>query len=470
MSLVPPLAGPQTCHSCEKDSRSDPQTNIITLNVGGEIFQTSPQTLELAGPGSLLSTFAHSKGATIPFIDRDPELFSILLCFLRTGNFPSKAKVFDPDDIISEAQFYNLIHLLNRPITNSSEFDAFELEKAFILPLNGRDFPSSIAPFLDGSIFVSHGSKITSFDWSLRKKNTILTEFSAIDSLLAISSDIAAAGATDFSGLQIIDCKLGSVRETLGWENETHSGSTVQAIGSSSDLLFVSFESERRTSNSIMVFDRLNFQPVTEIGKQEIYGVDLLSASIPCTKLNWSVGFNLLLSSGLHRGPSGFVGSIKLWDIRGNKAVWELHEKGDCFADLVICDNVYGIFKVGVMSGDVFIADLRKLGVDGPWVSLGEPRKKDGKREGLHCKLVSHGSHVFCSRGGDVELWSEVLMAHANQGKIEERVFRRNTLGTANSKQKSRITHLDFGGNRLVLARKDEQMIEIWQSPAANLF
>ncbi|XP_031485686.1 BTB/POZ domain-containing protein At5g41330 [Nymphaea colorata] len=465
MSLVPPLAGP-----CTRDSQSDPQANIITLNVGGEIFQTSPQTLDLAGPGSFLTTLACSKGASIPFIDRDPELFSILLYFLRTGALPSKAKAFDPDDIISEAQFYNLVHLLNRPITNSSEFDAFELEKALILPLNGRDYPSAIAPFFDGSILVSHGSKITSFNWSLRKKTTVLTEFSAIDSLLALSPDIAAAGATDFSGLQIIDSKLGSVLETLSWENQTHSGSNVQAIGSSPELLFVSFESERRNSNSIVVFDRSSFQPVTEIGKQEIYGVDLLGSSIPCTKLNWSAGFNLLLSSGLHRGPSGFVSSIKLWDIRDNKAVWELHEKGDCFADLTVCDNVYGIFKVGVMSGDVFMADLRKLGVDGPWVSLGGPMRKDGKREGVHCKLVSHGSHVFCSRGGDVELWSEVLMAHTNQGRIEERVFRRNTLGAADNKEESMITHLDFGGNRMILARKDEQMIEIWQSPAANLF
>lgn len=124
---------------------------------------------------------------------------------------------------------------------------------------------------------MAHGNKITSFDWSLQGKSTILTQFSAIDSLLALSPTLAAAGATDFSGLQLIDLEKGFVRDTLNWENVTRSSSTVQAIASSPEYLFTSFESGRRNSNSIMVYDlQGSFRPVTEIGRYEILVLTLI--------------------------------------------------------------------------------------------------------------------------------------------------------------------------------------------------
>ncbi|KAI3497881.1 hypothetical protein L1887_33480 [Cichorium endivia] len=70
------------------------------------------------------------------------------------------------------------------------------LEKSTILPLSGKDSPSVIDTTPYGSAHVAHGSKITSFDWSLRRKSTILTPFTAIDSLLLFSSNVVAAGAT----------------------------------------------------------------------------------------------------------------------------------------------------------------------------------------------------------------------------------------------------------------------------------
>jgi hypothetical protein len=126
------------------------------------------------------------------------------------GNLPSKAKAFDLEDLIDEAHFYGVVPLLVNSLSNPAQFDAFNLEKLQVLPLNGRDSPSAIATTPFGSVHVAHGSKITSFDWSLRRKSTVLTEFTAVDSLLAISPSLAAAGATDFSGLQILDLENGS--------------------------------------------------------------------------------------------------------------------------------------------------------------------------------------------------------------------------------------------------------------------
>lgn len=444
--------------------------DVVTVNVGGEIFQTTKQTLTLAGPNSLLSHLAESKSA---FVDRDPQFFSLILSFLRTGTLPSKVRDFDIHDLVEESRFYGVESLLIESFSNSSQFDGFSLQKSLILPLNGRDSASAVATTPAGTVHVSHGSKITSFDWSLRRKSTILTQFSAIDSLLAISPKIAAAGATDFSGLQILDLENGYVKEVLNWENMTKSSSTVQAIGSSSEFLFTSFESGRRNSNSIMVYDINNLKPVTEIGHNEIYGAEIDSA-IPATKLSWISSHRLVMASGTHSGLSGVIGNIKFWDIRSGSVVFELKEEVDCFADVCISDSLSSIFKVGVNSGEVYYADLRMLGDvnndngsgDDPWKCLGDSWKVvNGKKEGYRCKIGSHGNQVFCSRGGDIELWSEVAMgsARTSDDKLENRTFRRNTMGRFNDVGRQKITNLAFGGNRMFVTRKDQQGVEVWQ-------
>ncbi|PSS09398.1 BTB/POZ domain-containing protein [Actinidia chinensis var. chinensis] len=450
-------------------NKPDPNSNIVTIDVGGQLFQTTKQTLTLAGSKSLFSKISDSSDryGVVPFIDRDPELFSILLSLLRTGHLPSKAKSFDLQDLISEALIYGIETLLLSSQSNPSQFEAFNLEKSLILPLNGRDSPSSLSTTPYGSVHVAHGSKITSFDWSLQRKSTILTQFTAIDSLLALSPNIAAAGATDFSGLQVIDLEKGFVRETLTWENVTRSSSTVQAIGSSPQYLFTSFESGRRNSNSIMVYDlQGSFRPVIEIGRHEIFGANLDSA-IPATNLSWFSSHNLLMSSGSHSGPFGVLGNIKLWDIRSGNVVWELKEKVDCFADVTVSDDLSAMFKIGVNSGEVFFTDLRNISGENSWVCLGDARKvTNAKKEGVGCKIESHGNQVFCGKGGDLELWSEVLIGSSRNGKHEsvERVFKKNLMGRVTDVGGSNITQLGIGGNKMFVTRKDQQFVEVWQS------
>ncbi|CAL1375301.1 unnamed protein product [Linum trigynum] len=447
----------------------NPVSDIVTIDVGGQIFQTTRQTLSLAGPKSLFCHLTESTGLAPRFIDRDPELFSVLLSLLRTGNLPSKAKAFDVEDLVEESKFYNIESLLVDALSHHSHFEAFNLEKSLLLPLNGRDSPSTVATTPLGTLHVAHGSKITSFDWSLRKKATILTQFTAMDSLLAISPSLAAAGATDFSGLQILDMEKGFVRETLNWENVTKSGSTVQAIGSSPGLLFSSFESSRRNSNCIMVYDLQTFSPVTQIGHYEIFGANLDSA-IPSTKLQWVESYNVVMASGSHSGPSGRLGNIKLWDIRSGNVVWELKEKVDCFSDITVSDSLSAIFKVGANSGEVSYMDLRKLGDEesSKWVCVGDERKVGNvRKEGVGCKIEAHGNQVFCSKEGNIELWSEIMMGSRRASeRLPDRVFRKNLMGRVKDMGGARITNLGFGGNKMFVTRKDQQSVEVWQSSA----
>ncbi|GAA0149216.1 scaffold/adaptor protein [Lithospermum erythrorhizon] len=464
---MPPYSGQKPCSTdqfLKNNKESSP--NMVTIDVGGQLFQTTKQTLASAGSKSLFAKIANFD-ETIPFIDRDPELFSVMLSLLRTSNLSSKAKAFDIQDLIFESKYYGIEHLLINSQSNPSQFEAFNLEKSTVLSLNGRDSPSAISTTKYGSVHVAHGSKITSFDWSLRRKSTILTQFSGIDSLLAVSPKIVAAGATDFSGLQIIDLEKGFVRETLDWENVTKSSSTVQGIGSSPEYLFTSFESGRRNSNCIMVYDlRDDFRPVTMIGHNEIFGADLYSA-IPATKLNWIPSHNLLMASGSHSGSSGVIGNIKFWDLRSGSVVWDIKEKVDCFADVTVSDNLSGIFKVGLNSGEVFFTDFKHIGDEPSWICLGDERKvSNGKKAGNGAKIESHGNQVFCSKGGDIELWSEV---HLGKNKLQDRVFRDNLMGRAKELGGSRVTNMDFGGNKMFVTRKDQQCVEVWQSSSRGL-
>ncbi|CAN1163390.1 hypothetical protein LINPERHAP2_LOCUS25013 [Linum perenne] len=312
-----------------------------------------------------------------------------MLSLLPTGKLPSKAKASDIEDLVEDSRFYNIESLLIVSLSHPSQFEAFNLEKSMLLPLNGRDYPSSITTTPSRTLHVAHGSKIPSFDWSLRKKAMILTQFTVIDSLLVISPSLATAGATNFSGLQILDMERGFLKETINWENVTKSRSTVQAIGSSLGLLLTRFESSRRNSNCIMVYDMETFKPVTEIGHYEIYGANLGSA-IPATKLKW-------------------VESIT-WS--GN-VVWELKEKVDCFADKIVSDSLSTNVQSWRKLGEVFYMDLRKLGNDEDdsssstkWVCLGDERKVGNVKElvprlqlmGTRCSAAKMATMSFCPR------------------------------------------------------------------------
>ncbi|XP_078429306.1 BTB/POZ domain with WD40/YVTN repeat-like protein [Wolffia australiana] len=450
------------------------EPHVVTLNVGGRIFQTTPQTLASAGGGSLLRSL-HGGGGDcggVAFIDRDPELFSVLLSLLRTGRLPSKATALDLRDLAAEARFYGLDLALLAAVSGAADFDPFALRRSAAVPLPGRDCPSAVAAAADGAVLVAHGSKITSLDWSLRRKTTLLTGFPAVDSLLPLPGGGAAAGATDFPGLQILDLAKAAPRKTLHWSaHPSSSSSTVQGIESSTDHLFGSFESCRRNASAVLAFDLAGgtLRPTAEIGRKEIYGADLDSA-IPATILKWVPGRRLLMAAGSHSGPSGQRGIVRLWDVRSPlAAVWERIETVDCFADVTAVDDLSALFKIGVNSGEVYTADLRKLGAaEDPWRCLGDARRAAVcKKEGAGCKIGSHGGQVFCARAAEVEMWSEVVVNGWDRQEgapAAERVMRKNLLGRAKDSAAGKIELMAFGGSRMVIARKAQQSVEIWES------
>lgn len=278
-----------------------------------------------------------------------------------------------------------------------------------------------------------------------------------------MTPSVGAAGAKDYPGLHLVNLLETSLpTKVLHWSPHPSlvNSSTVLSIGYSPNLLFSSFESGRRNSNAILAFDLEKFEPVLEIGRKEIFAAEIDTA-IPAKKLSWINSLGLLMAVGSHAGPAGSSGYVKFFDPRANRLAHEIQENNaDCFADVAASDSLLSVFKVGVSSGDVYMADLRKIDTFESWVCIGEGRRSGDmkKKEGLGCKMECYENNVFVSREGEMEMWSEAARAN------KDREMMRNSMGREKEGEKKKITHFAFGGNRMIVVRKEEMRLEVWES------
>jgi len=93
--------------------RSPVTGHIVELNVGGQVFATSPALLPR------LNIILQSDSEGRYFVDRDPTHFRWILNFLRDGKIDSRPEdQFHLDELIIEARYYKipeLISLLQKP-------------------------------------------------------------------------------------------------------------------------------------------------------------------------------------------------------------------------------------------------------------------------------------------------------------------------------------------------------------------
>ncbi|XP_020168717.3 BTB/POZ domain-containing protein At5g41330 [Aegilops tauschii subsp. strangulata] len=473
-SPSPPMASTSTSSS------------VVTLNVGGELFQTTAATLSRAGASSPLASLGPSPADAPHFLDGDPRLFAAILSFLRSGRLASPPP---SPALLAEARHFSLDGLLLASLSPASAFSPLSLRPTALLPLTGRVAPSAVAIYPSphtASLVAAHGGIVTSFDAALASRTSVLTPLPTIDSLVAVSPALALAGARDFPGVQL--CRFpgdapAAASEALYWpDSPSSSVLSMAASEAASHWLFASFESARRNSSAVVAFDLNSLSPVVEIGRKEVFGADV-EAAIPPTKLGWLAGHNLLLAAGSHSGPAGMVGDIRLWDVRASSTVpvWEMREKEDCFADVAASDSLSALFKVGAASGEVFMADLRRLSGDGtsvdPWVCIGDRQRAGAatasrRKDGNNCRIECYRSWVFVARDAYVEVWTQVEIT-SEAG--EKKVMRKNWVGngpsmvTADDDEKTKIVSWAFGGSRMALARVDQRSIEVWDSASGAI-
>ena len=106
--------------SIKPDVLSPSSNSVVTLNVGGRKFSTSLATLR-ADPESMLARMFDPEsefrlvedGNGAVFIDRSPRHFEIILDYLRDGYCPQLPDDQMRNEVMREAQFYQLTHLVS---------------------------------------------------------------------------------------------------------------------------------------------------------------------------------------------------------------------------------------------------------------------------------------------------------------------------------------------------------------------
>lgn len=159
--------------------------------------------------------------------------------------------------------------------------------------------------------------------------------------------------------------------------------------------------------------------------------------------------------------------------------VWETSEPGsgrssrygDSFADVAVDTEESTLYKICSKSGDLGMADVRKLG-DDPWVYLKDrnPSMRNttsggggGGGEGNNSVIQCYKKQVFVGRGGGLEVWSRVE-GRDNEGEEEGFLHRRNFVDKVEDCERGIITRIEGGGDRLFVSRENVEGIEVWES------
>ncbi|XP_072983695.1 protein ENDOPLASMIC RETICULUM-ARRESTED PEN3 [Typha latifolia] len=445
----------------------------INLNIGGKLFETTATTLQSAGPESLLAALsipAASNPST--FVDRDPELFSVLLTLLRSGRLPSSARQFHTQDLVDEALYYGIESRIRSALAPPPLLGFDATLSTTIVPASDA-VPTAHCAGTDGSIWIAHSGQISAYGWNLTHAGTVRTHLEEISSLRrAWPEELAAIGSLDYPGLHFYDvsgaCHVGTVHWSDPSDPRIYKARVTAIAGgdSRSDPLFASFECLHR-ENCILAVDRETLQPVSEIGRQS--GGAAKSAAPG--KVVHVPGLGLLFVVSVSSGAFGYSGYMRLWDPRSGEAVWETSEPGgtgrssrfgDSFADADVDGKEGLIYKVCWKSGDVGVADLRRLGEGfDPWVYLEErsPALRSaggGENSVLRC----YKGQVFVSRATGLEVWSKL---DDEQGE-EERRYRRNFVDTEEDAKLGLIRRMEGGGDRLFVSREGVEGIQVWES------
>ncbi|XP_010486457.1 PREDICTED: BTB/POZ domain-containing protein At3g09030-like [Camelina sativa] len=441
----------------------------VKLNVGGEIFETNATTIQSTCPDSLLAALSTptSHGSIPVFIDRDPEIFAVILNLLRTGRLQANSSgAFSKQELLDEALYYGVEALL-RSAMLPPPLLGFDASLVSTIAPAADGVPSALtATAGDASLWIAHGGQISVYDWSLSHAGTVRTHLSDITSICRVWGEAAAVGSGSASGLHFYDLSGGRYVGSTHWtdpEDPRIHKARVAAVADSDGGVFASFECLHR-ENSVLQIDKSTLQVAAVIGQQSGSSA---KTTVP-EKLRWLPTNGVLVGSAVQRGAFGCSGYIRIWDPRTRNIVWETNEPGsgrssrfgDALADMDVDVEDAIIFKVCSKSGDLGMVDIRRLGED-PWVYMSDENPgawkagDGGGYSAVHC----YRKQVFAARGGALEVWSSV-----NEKTSGDPIRRRNFVDKEEDSKRGVISKIEAGGDRLFVSREFMEGVEVWET------
>lgn len=262
--------------------------------------------------------------------------------------------------------------------------------------------------------------------------------------------------------------------DSLYWvdnsDTRTHKSRVTSIADSVETTLFSAAFECKHGENAVHIVDKSTLKVVTEIGRQS--GSSAKSSAVK--RLRWVPKVGLLVGSSVSCGAFGYSGYVRVWDPRSGEMVWETNEPGgvvrtsrlgDTMADIDVDPEGLFLAKVGSKSGDLGVADLRKLGSD-PWVYMEEPNPglsgnwKAGGSVVVHC----YNGNVLVGRDGELEAWSRVEDREIVEEGGGVKRYRRNYVDKLEDSERGIIRKIEGGGNRVFLIRENLEGVDVWET------
>ncbi|KAM7269667.1 hypothetical protein ACFE04_025164 [Oxalis oulophora] len=446
----------------------------LKLNVGGKLFESTVSTLQSGGPDSLLfalSTTSTTSDSDPIFIDREPDIFSVLLYLLRSRRLPSSAANFSNQELTDEAIYYGIDSCLRAAMKPPPLLGIDAAVVTTVIPAADGLTSAFTAAANDGSLLIAHGGQISSYDWSLSHTSTVRTHLEDITSIRRVWEDTAAVGSQSAAGLHFYDFSSGRHVGSVHWTDSADPRiykARVAAINESGSSVFASFDCPHR-ENCILVVDKSTLQVSSELGRQP----GSSSKNMVAGKLTLVESSSLIVGSGVSSGAFGYSGYIRIWDVRSGKVVWETNEPGsgrssrygDSFADVDVDADDLTLFKLCSKSGDLAMADVRKLSED-PWVYMEDKNPlmhNSDEKIGGNKILHFYKNQVFVGRDGGLEVWS-TISGEKKQSEESNSLFRRNFMDKVEDAARGVISRIEGGGDRLFVSRENVEGVEVWET------
>ncbi|XVE52347.1 hypothetical protein DITRI_Ditri02bG0115700 [Diplodiscus trichospermus] len=457
----------------------------VKLNVGGKLFETTISTLQSAGPDSLLAalsnrTFHHDSNPI--FIDRDPQIFSVLLSLLRSNRLPSGSlHCFSIQELAEEALYYGVESRL-RCASSPSPLRGIDASIVDTIRPASDAVPSTFSAGQDGSLWIAHGGQISVYDSYLSYSAAVRTHLDDITTICRVWPEIAAVGSESSSGLHFYDLSGGRYTGSVHWTDQSDPRiykARVSAIANSPDSVFASFDCPHR-ENGILVIDKSTLQVSSELTRQS----GTAAKNTVAGKLRWLPETSLVIGSAVTCGAFGYSGYIRMWDPRSREVVWETNEPGsgrssrfgDSFADVEVDVDDMSLLKICSKSGDLGMADIRSLGED-PWAYMKDtnPSMRENRHGGNSYVLHCYKGQVFVGKDGGMEVWSKEKGWNERVSRTSEEIWesenqskqvylRRNYVDKEEDAGRGMIKRIEGGGERLFVSREDMEGIEVWES------
>ena len=242
----------------------------VKLNVGGKLFQTTVSTLQSAGPDSLLAALSNRSfqlDSNPIFIDRDPEMFSVLLSLLRSNRLPSAPLGrFSIQELADEALYYGIESRL-RSASSPSPLRGIDAAIFNTIRPASDAVPSTFSAGEDGSLWIAHGGQISIYDSYLSYSASVRTHLDDITLICRVWPEIAAVGSEFSSGLHFYDLSNGRFKCSVHWTDQADPRiykARVSAIANSPGSVFASFDCPHR-ENSVLVIDKSTLKVSSEL-------------------------------------------------------------------------------------------------------------------------------------------------------------------------------------------------------------